>query len=167
MSNYGGLSGAAAFMLGRASHQYEQTLGNSIQRALYGRRSARPTEADELAGLLSQMTSVLRQKNAESDRLEEHLLRSREYASGLEAQIKGLKDALALALADAATARQVAQLKAAGDREERLACDLAAAHDKYHRLSNDHTMLKTKAENMERRIRGYLSMEDEWRKRQS
>ncbi|WP_102325809.1 hypothetical protein [Komagataeibacter saccharivorans] len=165
MSNYGGLSGAAAFMLGRASHQYEQTLGNSIQRALYGRRSARPTEADELADLLSQMTSLLRQKNAESDRLEEHLLRSREYASGLEAQIKDLKDTLALA--DAATARQVAQLKAAGDREERLACDLAAAHDKYHRLSNDHTMLKTKAENMERRIRGYLSMENEWRKQQS
>ena len=53
MSNYGGLSGAAAFMLGRASHQYEQTLGNSIQRALYGRRPARPTEADELADLLS------------------------------------------------------------------------------------------------------------------
>ncbi|WEQ50598.1 hypothetical protein LV478_01805 (plasmid) [Komagataeibacter oboediens] len=164
MSNYGGLSGAAAFMLGRASHQYEQTLGNSIQRALYGRRSARPTEADELADLLSQMTSLLRQKNAESDRLEEHLLRSREYASGLEAQIKDLKDTLALA--DAATARQAAQLKAAGDREERLACDLEAAHDKYHRLSDEHTVLKTKAENMERRIRGYLSMEDEWRKRQ-
>ena len=165
MSNCGGLSGAAAFMLGRASHQYEQTLGNSIQRALYGRRPARPTEADELAHLLSQMTSLLRQKNAESDRLEEHLLRSREYASGLEAQIKDLKDTLALA--DAATARQAVQLKAAGARETRLACDLAAAHDKYHRLSDDHTMLKTKAENMERRIWGYLSMENEWRKRQS
>ncbi|KON63298.1 hypothetical protein KOEU_31790 [Komagataeibacter europaeus] len=164
MSNYGGLSGAAAFMLGRASHQYEQTLGNSIQRALYGRRSARPTEADELADLLSQMTSLLRQKNAESDRLEEHLLRSREHASGLEAQIKDLKDTLALA--DAATARQAVQLTAAGDREKRLACDLAAAHDKYHRLCDDHTMLKTKAENMERRIWGYLSMENEWRKRQ-
>ncbi|MBY4639729.1 hypothetical protein K6L44_06905 [Gluconacetobacter entanii] len=165
MSNYGGLSGAAAFMLGRASHQYEQTLGNSIQRALYGRRLARPTEADELADLLSQMTSLLRQKNAESDRLEEHLLRSREYASGLEAQIKDLKDTLALA--DAATARQAVQLKSAGDREKRLACNLEAAHDKYHRLSDDHTMLKTKAENMERRIWSYLSMENEWRKRQS
>jgi len=160
-----GMSGPAGFILGRMSCQYSESLQRNIRQALHGAAPPHFNELEEQVRLISRLTEALNLANAHSDNLEIQLGDWKDYAHGLESQIKELKDTLVLA--DAETKRQAVQLKAAGDREKRLACELEAVHDKYHRLCDDRTMLKIKAENMERRIRGYLSMENECRKRQS
>ncbi|GAB6969021.1 MULTISPECIES: hypothetical protein [Komagataeibacter] len=160
-----GMSGPAGFILGRMSCQYNESLQRNIRQALHGAAPPHFNELEEQVRLISRLTEALNLANAHSDKLESQLEDWKDYAHGLESQIRELKDHLCRT---SAHAEQVANdLKISRGQEKDRARDLEATCINYRRLSDDHAALTTKAANMERRIRGYLSMEDEWRKRQS
>ncbi|NVN38390.1 hypothetical protein [Komagataeibacter swingsii] len=159
-----GMSGPAGFILGRMSCQYSENLQRNIRQALHGAAPPHSNELEEQVRLISRLTEALNLANAHSDKLESQLEDWKDYAHGLESQIRELKDHFCRT---SAHAEQLANdLKISREQEKDRAQELEAIRVNYRRLSDDHVTLTTKAGNMERRIWGYLSMENEWRKRQ-
>lgn len=87
-----GLSGPAGFILGRMSCQYSESLQRNIRQALHGAAPPHFNELEEQVRLISRLTEALNLANAHSDKLESQLEDWKDYAHGLESQIRELKD---------------------------------------------------------------------------
>lgn len=157
-----GMNGATGFILGRMSRDYSDSLERAIQRTLYGSLPSLADQVQEQAGLIARLRTLLSRANTRTEELDRKVGEWEEYADFQKTKISALETRASRAEAREAQLRTDRQ--AAGERESRLAHALAAAQDDYRRLTDEHKTLGTKAETMERRIRGYLSMEARLRK---
>ncbi|GBR07488.1 hypothetical protein [Acetobacter oeni] len=157
-----GTNGATGFILGRMSRDYSDSLGRAIQRTLYGTPPSLADQVQEQAGLIARLRTLLSRANTRAEELDRKVGEWQEYADFQKTKISAAETRASRA--EALETQLRAELQAASDRESRLARALAQVEDNYQRLSADHRILATKADIMERRIWGYLSMEARLRK---
>lgn len=157
-----GANGATGFILGRMSREYTDSLGRAIQRTLYGTPPSLADQVQEQAVLIVRLRSLLSRANTRAEELDRKVDEWEEYTDFQKTKIN--EQEMRASRAEAREAELRAELQAVGQRERLLAQGLKECQESKQHLQRRHSALVTKAETMERRIRGYLSMEARLRK---